>query len=132
MNQIFDSFHNQPFSLPDRELLFSGLLPPHLASRDTLPETDELRELFIEYWRGLRGRAWPWRKPESTERLLRSAFEVMRLLDAGNEFLKVATEDWDAHGRGLRIEINISDEDDAIALYATLLRAGAHSDLIRR
>ena len=132
MNQIFNSFRAQPSTMSDQVLLFSGLLPPSLAGRDALPETEELRELFIHYWRGLRGRAWPWPQLESTEALLRSDNNVARLIDAGNEFLTVATDDWNSHGRGLRVEINVPNVYDPIALYATLLRAGAHSAFIRR
>lgn len=142
MSNIFESLKTQPATLSDKVLLFSGLLPPRLARRETLPDTGELFEIFVEYWNGLRGRVWAWRRRESTERLILEADATTRLVEAGNELLTITRNDWNAQRRGLRIELNIPDKhdplvkvpelNDPIALYAALLRGGAHSAYIRR
>lgn len=116
----------------DRTLLAVGLLPPSMARRQTLPEADELKSLFMQYWRKLEGRAWPWRLRESATRWIRSPNDANRLAAATDELLGQAEVDWNVLGRGLRLELNIHDQFDPLEVYRALLRAGAHSVFLRR
>jgi hypothetical protein len=118
---------------PAREqlLLFTGLLPPRLARRATLPDVEELSQLLIENWRKLQGRAWPWRGRESTLRLLKSPDDIATLLEAGNRLLNVTSNDWNNLGRGLRLEANTLPDPEPIELYGALLRGGADSVFLR-
>lgn len=139
MNELFRWPDTEPNESFQRLLLFGGLLPPRIARRETLPEADELGQVFVDYWQRLRGRAWPWRLRESTTRLIRSSEDLARLFAAGAALLSMANDDLNNLGRGLRVEINEPDqhdplarEYDAIALYKALLAAGAHSAYLRR
>ena len=131
MNELFTFLHELPPASLERFLLLVGLLPPRLARRETLPETQELRELLVADWQRLGGHAWPWRLRESTTRLVRSSEDALRLVGAGGELLTLSDSDWRNLGRGLRIELNIPDQFSPVDLYGWLLNAGAHSVFLR-
>lgn len=122
--------------LPDAEagraLLLAGLLPPSLARRRELPETLELSKLLVSRWRRLQGRAWAWRLRESTAKLVSTRDDALRLVESAGELFALTSRDWDAGGRGLRLEINTPDGFDPEPLYRRLLSAGAHSAFLRR
>ncbi|MCA1576096.1 MAG: hypothetical protein LC794_01875 [Acidobacteria bacterium] len=130
MNELFKWPDTEPKESFQQMLLFAGLLPPSIARRETLPEAPELGQVFVDYWRRLRGRAWPWRLRESTAGLMRSSDDVTRLIAAGTELLKAANDD--VRNRGLRVEINAPGQYDPLALYKALLTAGAHSAFLRQ
>jgi hypothetical protein len=132
MNQLFEWPATEPKESFKQMLLFAGLLPPRIARRETLPAAHELGPVFVDYWRRLRGRAWPWRLRESTARLIRSSEDVTRLAAAGTELLNAANNDVLNLGRGLRVEVNDPGQYDPLALYKALLTAGAHSVFLRR
>ena len=131
MNELFTFRHELPSSSFERLLLFAGLLPPRLARRETLPETQELSELLLADWQRLGRRAWPWRLRESTARLVQSSEDALRLIGAGDELLTLSGNDWDNLGRGLRIELNVPDQFPPLDLYNWVLNAGAHSAFLR-
>lgn len=115
----------------DQVLLLVGLLPPRIARSQTLPETNELRELLMVGWQRLQGRAWPWRLRDSVTRLIRSQDDASRLVQASDELLSEAESDWSREGRGLRLEVNIPVQYDPLTLYDSLIKGGAHSAFLR-
>lgn len=115
----------------DQVLLLVGLLPPKVARSQTLPETNELRELLVVSWQRLQGRVWPWRLRDSVTRLIRSQEDASRLVQASDELFNQAERDWGSHGRGLRLEVNTPAQYDPLTLYDSLTKGGAHSAFLR-
>jgi hypothetical protein len=132
MREYFAWGHGLSDEVAARALLLTGLLPPSMSRRQTLPEAAELAKLLTSRWRRLHGRPWDWRWRERTARLIREQRDVFRLVEGGNVLLGAANNDWNSEGRGLRVEVNIPDQLDSSFLYMTLLRGGAHSAFLRR